>query len=191
MKSIEVRICSGTDRGLASAVSEMITGLSQDSEIAARDTNWVAEKMAAGHAVIALNEDQPIGFGAIHVWVEADRETEWVSHSGICVVPAYQGQGLSDLIIDGLVNASMGEATTRKRLDFVLTTHPKIRHSYTARGFTVAPLCTLTSRPDFWDGCRGCRLFNVCNEPDATQGHDTPVPNFRCCCEGLSKPQQP
>lgn len=59
--------------------------------IAKRSAEYVAEKIEAGKAVIALDEEKLVGFA----YIETFSHNRFVANSGLVVHPDYRNQGLA------------------------------------------------------------------------------------------------
>ena len=168
MGEIEVRESTPEDVRFAEAASRLIEEASKEYDIARRTPEWLAKKIVARRAAVALEGDELVGFGYWSSW-EGDA---FVSHSGLVVRPDHRGTGLGRELKMVLFDSSrrqLPEATLMS-----LTTSPQVRRLNESLGFVVVPLDELTTDPAFWEGCKTCRNY----EAVRARGE-------KCCCEGM------
>ena len=167
----EVRAAVSTDARFAQAASKLIGDASEEHDIACRTPRWLEDKIRGGKAVIALLNDELIGFAYWTDW-EGGR---WISHSGLVVRADLRGRGLGRRLKTVLMEAS--RARLPEARVFSLTNSPVAKAVNLSLGFRVVPLDQLTKDPAFWAGCRSCRKFEEVQARGAL-----------CCCEGMLLP---
>lgn len=165
---ITVRGTGPGDERFAAAAAELIRSVAHDHDIALRSEEWLAKKIAAGRAAVALEGDELIGFGYWSSW-EHER---FVSHSGLVVRADRRGHGLGKRLKRELFESTR-RALPRARI-MSLTTSPQVIAMNRALGFEIVPLERLTKDEAFWDGCRTCRNYA-----------DVRARGERCCCFGM------
>lgn len=158
-----------------------VSALERGTGIAERSADYIAGKMAAGKAVIALDGDRLAGFAYIETWGH-DR---FVANSGLIVAHEYREQGLAKRIKKRVFDLSRKLYPDAKI--FSITTGLAVMKLNTQLGFKPVPFSELTDDPEFWKGCIGCRNYDILVRND-----------FRMClCTGLlydpkavARPQQ-
>ena len=168
MGEVVVRLSRPDDAVRAGEAAALIDAASADHDIARREPAFLREKLAHGHAALALDGDELVGFGYWSAW-EGGR---FVSHSGLVVRPDRRGLGLGRRLKLALFDSSRA-ALPRATL-MSLTTSPQVRALNLALGFRPVPLERLTTDPGFWKGCATCR-----RQAEARAAGDA------CCCEGM------
>ena len=168
-----VRESRPEDVHLAEQAAALIAEASSEYDIAQRDPAWLAKKIEARRAALALVPDpsggeQLVGFGYWSSW-EADR---FVSHSGLVVRPDQRGTGLGSQLKRVLFESSRRQLPAASLMS--LTTSPQVRKLNLALGFRIVPLDELTRDPAFWEGCKTCRNYA-----------EVQARGERCCCEGM------
>jgi GNAT superfamily N-acetyltransferase len=166
--ALVVRMSGARDAHLAAAAERLIAAAAREHDVATRTREWLAHKLAAGQAVLALDGDELVGFGTWSSW-EGGR---FVSHSGLVVRDDLRGRGLGRRLKQELVLASRA-AHPRAAL-MSLTSSEAVKAMNLALGFELVPLERLTRDPAFWEGCRTCRNYA------AVQARGE-----RCCCQGM------
>jgi N-acetylglutamate synthase-like GNAT family acetyltransferase len=137
--------------------------------IAKRSPEYVAEKINAGKAVIALDGDQLVGFSYIESW----GHDKFVANSGLIVHPDYRNRGIAKRIKKRIFNLSR-ELYPHAKI-FSITTGLAVMKMNTELGFKPVPFSELTDDEEFWKGCQGCRNFDILQRN-----------NYKMClCTGL------
>ena len=135
----------------------------KDSGLALRAPEYLAEKISAGNAVIALDDEELSGFCYIQPW-EHDL---FVAHSGLIVKPEFRGRGLAREL-----KAKAFELTRLKYPSakvFGLTTSPAVRKVNLSLGYSEVPYSEITADLNFWKGCCSCANFKtLCDNSFAT-----------------------
>ena len=167
-ESIEVREARPDEDHLAAAAAALIDASAEEHDIARRTPEWLAKKIRAGKAAVALRDGELVGFGYWSDW-EGGR---FVSHSGLVVRSDLRGHGLGGRLKRVLVDSSRA-ALPRATL-MSLTTSEAVKRMNLAYGFRVVPLDRLTDDPAFWEGCKTCRNYA-----------EVQARGERCCCEGM------
>lgn len=147
-----------------------ISAQERHTGIAKRSPEYIEEKIRAGKAVIALTEEGNFaGFSYIESW----QGKKYVATSGLIVAHHYRGRGLARRIKE------MTFALSRKLFPdakvFSITTGGAVMRLNYEFGFRPVPFAELTSDPEFWKGCEGCRNYEILQANDMQ----------RCICTGL------
>lgn len=141
----------------AQDISKAIAEAAKDkkSGLAHRTPEYIAEKIAAGKGVIALDDDRFAGFCYIESW----EHNYFVANSGLIVRPEYRGSGLAKA-----VKAKAFELSALKfpgaRI-FGLTTSPAVKKINLELGYKIVPYSQITTDINFWKGCVTCVHFNT------------------------------
>lgn len=147
-----------------------ISAQERHTGIAKRTPEYVSEKILAGKAVIALDENDGFaGFSYIESW----EGKAFVANSGLIVAHRYRGLGLSRRIKEHTFILSRKLFPDAKI--FSITTGGAVMRLNYEFGFRPVPFCELTSDPEFWKGCEGCRNYDILLRNDMQ----------RCLCTGL------
>lgn len=137
--------------------------------IAKRSAEYIAEKMNAGKAVVALDEDKLVGFA----YIETFSHQRFVANSGLVVHPDYRNQGLARKIKRKIFDLSRKLFPQAKI--FSITTGLAVMKMNTELGFKPVTFSMLTDDEEFWKGCQGCRNFDILQRN-----------NYKMClCTGL------
>ena len=123
--------------------------------IAKRSPEYVAEKINAGKAVIALDGDKLVGFSYIESWGHEKFE----ANSGLIVHPDYRNRGIAKRIKRRIFDLSRKLYPHAKI--FSITTGLAVMKMNTELGFKPVPFSELTDDEEFWKGCQGCRNFDI------------------------------
>lgn len=185
-----VRRASPAERHFAEPATRLIArAASLGADIAARSVDELEEKIAAGHAVVVLNEETHVllGFGYLSPWAGPS-----MSYSGIVVSETLRGKGIGHRILEELLKIGMDEAPDASH--FMLSTSPAMIAIAKSNGFGEAPLALTTPDAHFWAGCKGCPRYNAINHtpPAEDSPHRTPL-GMACCCTAFvlnAPPQQ-
>lgn len=146
-----------------------VSALERGTGIAERSPEYIADKMAAGKAVIALDGARLAGFAYIETW----GHNRFVANSGLIVAHEYRHQGLAGRIKKKIFDLSR-KLYPDARI-FSITTGLAVMKLNTQLGFKPVTFSELTDDPEFWKGCLGCRNYDVLLRND-----------FRMClCTGL------
>ena len=138
--------------------------------IAKRTPEYLSEKILAGKSVIALDENGEFaGFSYIESW----GGKHYVANSGLIVAHKYRGMGLSRLIKERTFVLSRQLFPQAKI--FSITTGGAVMRLNYEFGFRPVPFSELTTDPEFWKGCEGCRNYDILLRNNQE----------RCICTGL------
>ena len=172
ISEIIVRVANRDDIKYADAICKEIFISSQERKtgIANRTPEYVSEKILAGKAVIALSADGDFaGFSYIESW----GGKSFVATSGLIVAHKYRGMGIARRIKEQTFLLSRRLFPQAKI--FSITTGAAVMKMNYEFGFRPVPYSELTTDPEFWKGCEGCRHFDI------LKSHDYKM----CICTGL------
>jgi GNAT superfamily N-acetyltransferase len=159
--NVEIHIANSSFVGYSQEICDLIyeSAQARGTGIAKRSAEYVAEKIEAGKAVIALDGDKLVGFS----YIETFSHKRFVANSGLIVHPDYRNQGLAKKI--KRTNAKI----------FSITTGLAVMRMNTELGFKPVTFSELTDDEEFWNGCKGCRNYDILQRN-----------NFKMClCTGL------
>ena len=147
-----------------------ISARERGTGIARRTPEYVAEKMLAGKAVIAVSEDGRFaGFSYIETW----GDKQYVANSGLIVAHAFRGIGLAMRIKTRIFQLSREKYPKAKI--FSITTGAAVMKMNYELGFRPVTFASLTDDPEFWKGCQGCRNYGILESNEQRM----------CLCTGL------
>lgn len=178
LKDITVRFAEPSEAKYAEQIVQMIyeSALQRGTGIAKRTPEYIANKINSGKSVVALDGERLVGFSYIESWGHGD----FVATSGLIVDPEYRHIGLA-----GAIKAKTFELA-RLRFPFAklfsITTSLPVMKLNSKMGYKPVTFSELTDDNEFWQGCEGCRNYDIL------------LRNKRrmCLCTGmLFDPQQP
>lgn len=128
--------------------------------IAERTHEYVATKMKEGKAIIALCDDEFVGFSYIESW----GNKQYVATSGLIVDDRFRGMGIAKRI----KQASFMLARLRwpKAKIFSLTSGAAVMKMNTELGYVPVTFNELTDDEAFWRGCEGCTNHHILKEKE-------------------------
>lgn len=132
-----------------------ISAQERGTGIAKRDPEYIKKKMRDGKAVIALDGDELAGFSYIETW----GHKQFVANSGLIVAHAYRKIGLARHIKQKIFELS--KKLYPKAKIFSITTGTAVMKINYELGFRPVPFAELTEDPEFWEGCKGCRNYDI------------------------------
>jgi hypothetical protein len=132
-----------------------ISAQERGTGIANRTPEYIAQKMIDGKAVVAIENNEIVGFSYIETW----SHKQFVANSGLIVAHAHRHSGLARKIKREVF------ALSRKRYPkakiFSITTGPAVMKINYELGFRPVPFVELTDDEEFWDGCKGCKNYDI------------------------------
>jgi len=146
-----------------------ISAQERGTGIAKRSPEYIAEKMVAGKAVIALAGEEFAGFSYIETW----SHRKFVANSGLIIAHEFRKSGLARR-----VKAKVFELSRKLYPDakiFSITTGLAVMKLNTELGFKPVTFSELTDDEEFWKGCQGCINFDVLQRNNRKM----------CLCTGL------
>ena len=146
-----------------------ISAQERGTGIAKRSPEYVAEKMIAGKAVIALAGEEFAGFSYIETW----SHSRFVANSGLIVAHSHRNTGLARKIKGRIFKLSRKLYPGAKI--FSITTGLAVMKINYELGFRPVTFSELTDDPDFWKGCEGCRNYDILQRNN----------HKMCLCTGL------
>ncbi len=171
---VEVRAARSGEEHLAEPAAALIAESAAEHDIAPRSVEWLAAKIRAGKAAVALLGDELVGFGYWSEWEDG----AFVSHSGLVVRPDLRGDKLGRRLKTVLMESS--RAAYPRAILMSLTTSEAVKAMNLALGFKVVGFDRVTTDEAFWDGCKTCRNYE-----------ETRRRGLRCCCEPMILEPEP
>ncbi len=169
--NVEIHIANSSFVGYSQEICDLIyeSAQARGTGIAKRSAEYVAEKIEAGKAVIALDGDKLVGFS----YIETFSHKRFVANSGLIVHPDYRNQGLAKKIKRTIFDLSRKLYPNAKI--FSITTGLAVMRMNTELGFKPVTFSELTDDEEFWNSCKGCRNYDILQRN-----------NFKMClCTGL------
>ena len=137
--------------------------------IARRSDDYIANKIAEGKAIIALDGEEIAGFCYIESW----GHNRFVAKSGLIVVDDYRGIGLAREIKKKAFEISRTKFPRAKI--FGLTTGLAVMKINHELGYRPVTFSELTDDEDFWRGCQSCVNYDILQRTLRT----------KCLCTGM------
>ena len=178
LKEINVKFAEPIEAKYAEQIVNMIyeSALQRGTGIAKRTPEYIAQKITSGKSVVALHNERLVGFSYIESWGHGD----FVATSGLIVDPDYRHLGLA-----GAIKAKTFQLA-RLRFPFAklfsITTSLPVMKLNSRMGYKPVTFSELTDDNEFWEGCQGCRNYDILQRNNRRM----------CLCTGmLFDPQQP
>lgn len=169
--NVVIHIANSSYIGYAQEICDLIyeSAQARGTGIARRSAEYVAEKIDAGKAVIALDGERLVGFA----YIETFSHQRFVANSGLVVHPDYRNQGLAKKIKRRIFDLSRKLYPNAKI--FSITTGLAVMKMNTELGFKPVTFSELTDDAEFWKGCQGCRNYDILQRNN----------HKMCLCTGL------
>lgn len=155
--NVRILVANASHTGYAERICELmyISALERGTGIARRSPEYIREKMISKKAVIALDGKQLVGFSYIETW----NHRSFVANSGLIVDHAYRHLGIATRIKKRIFNLSREMYPLAKI--FGITTGSAVMKINSKLGYRPVPFSELTQDESFWEGCRGCRNYDI------------------------------
>lgn len=152
-----VHIANSHYIGYAQEIRDLIyeSAKARGTGIAERTTDYIADKIGSGNAVIALDEGKLVGFS----YIETFSNKQFVANSGLIVHPDYRGQGIAKKIKGAIFNLSRRLYPDAKI--FSITTGLAVMKLNSDLGYRPVTFSELTDDEEFWKGCQGCKNYDI------------------------------
>lgn len=138
--------------------------------IAQRKPEYIQKKMSEGKAIIALNDNNPIGFCYIESW----EDHKYVANSGLIVHSNYRKTGLAKSIKKATFDLSKKKFPKAKL--FGITTSLAVMKINSDLGYKPVTFSELTQDENFWNGCKSCTNYDILQRTNKTM----------CICTGMN-----
>jgi hypothetical protein len=169
--SVNIYVADHSHIVYAEQICELVykSALERGTGIAKRSPEYIADKMMAGKAVIALEGDKFAGFSYIETW----SHSKFVANSGLIIAHEYRNTGLARRV-KAKIFALSRKLYPQAKI-FSITTGLAVMKINYELGFRPVPFSELTDDMEFWKGCKGCRNFDILERN-----------NYKMClCTGL------
>ncbi len=137
--------------------------------IAKRDPKYIQQKISEGKAVIALYQQQVVGFCYIEDW----ENQKYVANSGLIVHPEFRQFGLAKRIKKAIFQLSKEKFPTAKL--FGITTSLAVMKINSDLGYSPVTFSELTQDDTFWKGCQSCKNYDILQRTERKM----------CLCTGM------
>ena len=131
------------------------SALQRGTGIARRSPDYISKKMTGGKAVVAMHGDRLVGFSYIESWEHGD----YVATSGLIVDPEYRHLGLAKRIKEKTFELARLRFPFAKI--FSITTSLPVMKLNSRMGYKPVTFSELTTDEEFWQGCQGCKNFDI------------------------------
>jgi len=155
--NVRILVANASHTGYAERICELmyISALERGTGIARRSPEYIKEKMISQKAVIALDGKQLVGFSYIETW----SNKSFVANSGLIVDHAYRHLGIASRIKRKIFHLSRELYPDAKI--FGITTGSAVMKINSKLGYRPVQFSELTRDEAFWDGCKGCRNYDI------------------------------
>ena len=141
----------------AEAICEMIADAAKKrgTGIAKRNPEYLRDKIRERKAVIATDQNKPVGFCYIESW----EGNKFVANSGLIVSEQYRKTGLAKMIKAEILRLSVKKFPESKV--FGITTSLAVMKINSDLGYKPVTFSELTDDELFWNGCKGCVNYDI------------------------------
>ncbi|MCB0643234.1 MAG: GNAT family N-acetyltransferase [Phaeodactylibacter sp.] len=155
----------------STTICDMINAaaLTRGTGIAKREPEYIRRKLEEGSAVIALHEQEVVGFCYIESW----EDKKYVANSGLIVHPDFRNTGLAKAIKREIFQLSRQKYPEAKL--FGITTSLAVMKINTELGYRPVTFSELTQDETFWKGCQSCPNYDVLTRTERKM----------CLCTGM------
>lgn len=170
MKSI-VMVANKSHHQYAHIICQMMSDAAKvrGTGIAKRKPQYISKKMEEGQAVIALFQDQVVGFCYIESW----DGKKYVANSGLIVHPNHRKTGLAKAL--KLAAFELSKKLFPNAKLFGITTSMAVMKINLSLGYMPASFDELTQDDAFWQGCQTCVNYDVLQRTNRSM----------CLCTGM------
>ena len=123
--------------------------------IAKRSIAYLSKKISEGHAVVATEKGEWVGFCYIETWSHG----RFVANSGLIVSSKFRERGTATLIKNEVFRLSREKYPDAKV--FGLTTGLAVMKINSDLGYRPVIYSELTQDEEFWNGCKSCVNYEI------------------------------
>lgn len=131
--------------------------------------HYIGEKIIKGEAMIATKQGRLAGF----CYLRKRNNDDFVSISGVVVVPQFRKKGLAKMLIEEMFELARKKYPNAKI--FSLTTSPEIMRINSLRGYKSVNYTKLSTSKSFWAECSDCPNYHFLQKNG----------NTRCLCSAM------
>ena len=155
--NIQLLISDETHMSQAKEICDLIeeSAKLRGTGIARREVTYIEKKIKKGHAIIALNKNQLVGFCYLETW---DHQ-RYVANSGLIVHPNFRQLGLARKIKQKAFDHARNKYPNAKI--FGITTSAAVMKINSDLGYRPVAFAELTKDQTFWQGCQSCPNFDI------------------------------
>lgn len=171
MSETQITIAGEAHLHFAEEICSMMEQAAQQrgTGIAKRSPLYITAKMMEGKAVIAINNNTPVGFCYIETWGHA----KYVANSGLIVHSDHRKTGLAKNIKAEAFKLSRKKFPEAKI--FGITTSMAVMKINSDLGYKPVTFSELTTDEDFWKGCQSCQNYDILTRTNRSH----------CLCTGM------
>ena len=154
---MQIIIANAMHLQYASAICDTIAESAKvrGTGIAIRTPEHIQEKIKQGHAVIALDKQNFVGFCYLDTWEDG----KYVANSALVVHPDYRDRGIAREIKKKIFQLSKEKYPNAKA--FSITTGLAVMKMNSELGYKPVTFSELTTDPAFWKGCETCQHIDI------------------------------
>jgi hypothetical protein len=173
---IKIEIGNASHAKYAQSICDIIEDAAKKrgTGIAKRKTEYVAQKLIDGKAVIALRGEEVAGFSYIESWEHG----KYVANSGLIVAPQFRKIGLAKRIKENVFKLSRDKYPNARI--FGITTSLAVLKINSDLGYKPVTFSELPQDETFWKGCSTCPNFDILTRTEKRM----------CLCTGMLAPSK-
>ena len=142
--------------------------------IAQRRPEYIMKKINSGNAVIATIKNELAGF----CYIETFKSPDYVSNSGLIVLPKFRGNSLASRIKEKIFEHARNKYPDARVIG--ITTSSKVMKINSDLGYRPVALPELTTDKEFLDACSSCSNYDILMRNQRKM----------CLCTGMMAPSQ-
>jgi hypothetical protein len=123
--------------------------------IAKRPVQYIQDKISSGNAILALSQNQLVGFCYIETWEHG----KYVANSGLIIHPDFRQMGLAKQVKTHIFQLSKTKYPNAQI--FGITTSLAVMRINSSLGYQPVTFSELTQDEAFWKGCKSCPNYDI------------------------------
>ena len=123
--------------------------------IAKRPIQYIQDKISSGNAILALSQNQLVGFCYIETWEHG----KYVANSGLIIHPDFRQMGLAKQVKTHIFQLSKTKYPNAQI--FGITTSLAVMRINSSLGYQPVTFSELTQDDAFWKGCQSCPNYDI------------------------------
>jgi hypothetical protein len=123
--------------------------------IAKRPVQYIQDKISSGNAILALSQNQLVGFCYIETWEHG----KYVANSGLIIHPDFRQMGLAKQVKTHIFQLSKTKYPNAQI--FGITTSLAVMRINSSLGYQPVTFSELTQDEAFWKGCQSCPNYDI------------------------------